>query len=418
MKPWGSRIALALVLLTLIVGVAELYRMRVRTGDVFPKYSSLRADPLGTRALYESLAALPGLRVTRALQPLAKLTPAPGDTLVLAGLSARRWAGLPVEQRNALDAAVRGGTRLVVLLAPENTLEAGRVELTAWDPPEEDEGDDAPAGEKPADQKKGGKKPPPKKPEKTPAPRPAGRPEGTPVPEAILTTASWERLWGVELWARKPLDKPQDAVRQTVAPAGLPAAVVWHSQCGFKFSAGTPWRVLYAREELPVLAELNHGRGSLVLAGDVSFVTNEALQKHRAPALLAWLVGDATQVVFVESHLGVVEDPGVAALARRYGLAPAMALLGLLAALYVWRQAAGFVPPAPEAEAVALDFHPTAGLEALLRRAVSPAQLFATCVAEWRRSARPAEVARIAALDPRQPPATAYNTAVRLLRRH
>jgi len=418
MKPWGSRIALALVLLTLIVGVAELYRMRVHTGDVFPKYSSLRADPPGTRALYESLAALPGLRVTRAFQPLAKLTPAPGDTLVLAGFNARRWEGLPVEQRNALDAAVRGGTRLVLLLAPENTLEAGRVELNAWDPPEEDARDDAPAGEKPADQKKGGKKTPPQKPEKTPAPRPEGRPEGTPVPEAILTTASWERLWGVELWARKPLDKPQEAIRQSVAPAGLPAAVGWHSQCGFKFSAGTPWRVLYARAGLPVLAELNHGRGSLVLASDVSFATNEALQKHRAPALLAWLVGDATQVVFGESHLGVVEGPGVAALARRYGLAPAMALLGLLAGLYVWRQAAGFVPPAPEAEAVALDFHPTAGLEALLRRAVSPAQLFAICVAEWRRSARPAEVARIAALDPRQPPATAYNTAVRLLRRH
>ena len=39
-------------------GVIRLFQLRFEAGDVYPPYSSYRADPLGTRALYQSLENL------------------------------------------------------------------------------------------------------------------------------------------------------------------------------------------------------------------------------------------------------------------------------------------------------------------------------------------------------------------------
>jgi len=126
-------------------------------------------------------------------------------------------------------------------------------------------------------------------------------------------------------------------------------------------------------------------------------------------------------VVFDETHLGVTADPGIAALARRYGLAGAFFVLLLLAALWIWQRMALFVPPAEEHPEVLLGYHPAAGLEALLRRSVPASELAETCVAEWRRTARPAEIARVeralAAAPEDTAAATLHNLALAALRR-
>jgi hypothetical protein len=408
MKARRAWLALGAVLLALAWGLAVLYRARLGAGDVFPRYSTLRADPLGTRALYESLAALPGLRVERSLAPLRDLPPTPPRTLVLAGMTSRGWDEMPVETRNALDAAVRGGTRLVIAFEAERHPggPAVRMPRPRPSPP-------VPPGEEAEENK-----PAPKEERLAPHGPPRERPAAASAPDVTHTTASWERLWGVELYARSIMDRDEGAVRPPALSSVGPVKVPWKSDLYFKISAGTPWRVCYTRDREPVLIELAHGRGSIVLASDAYFLSNEALQQHRAPGLLAWLIGDQPHVVFAESHLGVIEVGGVAALARRYGLTAAFGVFVLLAALYIWREATLFVPPPDDVEDIALDFHPTAGLEALLRRAVAPAQLFMTCVAEWRRTARPTDVARVEAIDARQAPPTAYNAAVRALRRH
>jgi len=110
--------------------------------------------------------------------------------------------------------------------------------------------------------------------------------------------------------------------------------------------------------------------------------------------------------------------PLLAVLARHYGLGGAFFMLLLLAGLYVWRQVALFVPPAVQAEEVMLQFHPTAGLEALLRRAIRKTGLFALCREEWKGTARPSDLARIDNINAQQPPISAYNAAVKALRRH
>src|SRR5690242_4729142 len=46
-------------------GLYELFRLRYEVGDVYPEYSSLRSDPLGTMILFESLEKSPGTYARR-----------------------------------------------------------------------------------------------------------------------------------------------------------------------------------------------------------------------------------------------------------------------------------------------------------------------------------------------------------------
>ncbi len=397
-----SWLGLAALLAALGGGLGWIFEARLAR-DLYPPYSSLRADPLGVRALHDALATLPGLNVRRWFQPLAELPAGPPRTIFVLGADADEWRDAPPEDFNALDAAVRAGSRLVVVFSASSDLAT---------PPA------TPARKKPApvsnpahqDPAKGKAKAAPAK----PAPKDGPVRPDKDAPKEAPEHADWLALWGFETvtgWAHRPAP---GAMRDVDAPAELPATLTWQSELHFNIAQGTPWRVLYTRGPTPVMMELARGRGSIVVASEAYMVSNEALQKERVPELLAWLVGPNRQVVFDESHLGVVEATGVAALARRYGLGGALGLLGLLAGLFAWRRLAPMVPPAVAAPGVTLTYRPAAGLEALLRRAVPTAKLPAVCRDEWRRTARPADVARLP--TPTRDPAADYNATVRALR--
>ena len=46
-------------------GVLKLFLLRFEAGDVYPSYSSLRSDPLGSRAFYSSLENINDTMVSR-----------------------------------------------------------------------------------------------------------------------------------------------------------------------------------------------------------------------------------------------------------------------------------------------------------------------------------------------------------------
>src|SRR3954471_15812171 len=105
-------LVLVAVLGALVFGLTVLFRLRLSQGDVFPEYSSLRADPLGLRALHDSLGQLPGMHVERRFKPLRTLEQDPPRTIVVAGLRGRAWNRITREQFDAIDAAVKSGSRL------------------------------------------------------------------------------------------------------------------------------------------------------------------------------------------------------------------------------------------------------------------------------------------------------------------
>jgi hypothetical protein len=75
--------ALAVVFLG---GLIALFNADFASGEVYPEYSTLRADPSGTKLLFDSLARLPGVTVVRNFMPLQNLA-ANGTTVVLLGLN-------------------------------------------------------------------------------------------------------------------------------------------------------------------------------------------------------------------------------------------------------------------------------------------------------------------------------------------
>jgi hypothetical protein len=54
-------------------GVLKLFLLRFEAGDVYPAYSSLRSDPLGSRAFYSSLENINDTAVGRNYRSLQTL---------------------------------------------------------------------------------------------------------------------------------------------------------------------------------------------------------------------------------------------------------------------------------------------------------------------------------------------------------
>ncbi|MEO5961635.1 MAG: DUF4350 domain-containing protein, partial [Opitutaceae bacterium] len=288
MKPHGAWIVLAVALGGFAVGLAVLFKLRIAQGDIFAEYSSLRADPLGTRALHDGLARVPGLRVERNFKPVETLETHPPRTVVVAGVEPREWTRTTREEFAVLDEAVRAGSRLVIgfrarTVEAEEKRRKNETEIRRRRNAAEKE-------------------------------------EGRKIPETPFVDL--QRLWGATVKDRLLVDRADGATRTANDfAAGLPERIGWQSDVYFQIEESSGWRVLYRRGREPVLVERSRGKGSIVLAADSYFLSNEALQQNRPTALLAWIVGPNAHVVFDEAHLGMVAQPGVAALARRYGLA-------------------------------------------------------------------------------------------------
>ena len=65
---------IVLLLALFCVGAWEVMIAPLITGEVYPAYSSLRTDPLGAKALFESLSEQPGLEVARLYRARSPLT--------------------------------------------------------------------------------------------------------------------------------------------------------------------------------------------------------------------------------------------------------------------------------------------------------------------------------------------------------
>ena len=106
---------IALALAAAFVWTAlRLLGVQFATGDVYPEYSSLRTDPLGTKLLYDSLAALPGIAVNRGYLPLAFYK---GNASTVLLLGVRPPALDDAEFLTTLERIARRGNRVVVGLS-------------------------------------------------------------------------------------------------------------------------------------------------------------------------------------------------------------------------------------------------------------------------------------------------------------
>lgn len=322
----------AIVLLAVLVwGLDQIAVAPLETGEIYPRYSSLRTGPAGAKALYESLAALPEISVERSYK--GRKTMQPGDAMLVLGVDPVPFSAITDQTIDEYEKLVRDGGRLIIAFLP---LEAVRLS-----------------------------------------------PDQHPL----------DHLWRLKM-----------AYRKTGA-TGMSLAL----------EAGPEW------EKLPHGAiERNFGAGSIVLVPDSSPLSNQGLRDARDPRFIATLTGDARHLLFDENHFGVVETGSVAKLMRQYRLEGAIAMLVIVAALFLWRSASSFLPARQARSSAAVAGRESIeGLSALLHRGIGEKDLLDVCFAERTKSARhddrmervEQEIARIG----KRNPVEAYRAASRAL---
>ena len=380
----GNRLLLILLIaLTLVfgVGVARLFQLRFESGDVYPPYSSLRADPLGTRVFYDALGDLSGRTTRRFTQRLDKLGEGQSTTLFVFGTDAGQAEDSTEDEYKTLEDFMSEGGRIVVSLSPLNT-KPGEIRRK-----------EAGAGKKTDDKQpdnKGGKSDEPDDEARAGAKR-------------ISLKDRWNVSFGYEDLPKDTSGGYKSVVARRDSDLDLPESLIWHTALYFEPS-GTNWNVIYVRDGHPVIIERRFGRGSVVLSADSYLVSNEAMRQARQPQLLAWLAGPNTRVLFDETHLGVMDEPGVAALIRKYRLHALVGGLILLAALFIWKNVVSFVPPDADEAGEDLSHEVTgrdsaAGFVNLLRRGIASSEILSVCFVEWKKSGMPGRMTASARMD-------------------
>lgn len=386
-------------------GLVELFVLRYEVGDSYPPYSSLRADPLGTKALATALDELPDVEVRRNFKPLPKLRTNGPVTLVYAGVTHRAfWGG---DELQAFNGLVLTGSRAVFTFYPIETLPSSAQERLSTreerekkqkkedtrqqskdakdkkdgksEKKDDKAGKDAPADEKKKDtekEKKTGKK--------------STKTDEADDKDAIVSFSEVAARWGFSFgYLPEEKGKAYDRHAALIEPGGqLEPDISWHSALYFR-DLKPQWKVLYMCGTMPVVIERKYGSGSIVLVADSFLVSNEALRGERQPKLLSRIFSGPPTIIFDEDHNDLHENPGVASLARKYHLSGLIAGLVLLAAVFVWKNMVRFIPAYESSNAVdnvVVGKESGEGFVNLLRRSIRPSAIFATCLAEWRKT--------------------------------
>ncbi len=342
---------LLIIVLGFMLGVVKLFLLRFEAGDVYPSYSSLRSDPLGSRAFYSSLENMDDTRVSRNYETLRNLKFKDQTVLFYMGVAAFDAESVSAEWLKVFESLTNSGGRMILSFLPVEKKPADWRMSTCFEPDAEVKDTDKPPrndthddSEKPGNDENKSQTAPDRRIQST-----SGK------------CVSLKEQWGLTFgFAEEPSDKADyrsDQLSQSHL-MGLPQTI------------------------------------SLVLSADSFFLSNEALRSERHPELLAWTLGESTNVVFDETHFGIFKHPGVLNLIKKYRFQWFIFTVAMLALLFIWKNSVYFVPPPKRSRSqpgrdFSSDRDSTQGLISLLRRNIPARQLLQICTREWERGIQP-----------------------------
>ncbi|MGJ8639114.1 MAG: DUF4350 domain-containing protein [Opitutaceae bacterium] len=370
-----KRSALSIVVLVgmiaaLLTGVTWLINLRFESGDSYPAGSSMRADPLGTKALYTSYSELSGISVKRNFEPFSQAAGFSSDAVLLL-LNMRGHHMYSVAHYDVVERFVSTGGDIVVALNPDNIAykhlddegefldEEKETDEETKDPESEDEEIEELIEE-----------------------------EDEQTAFARRATEMETYLWGDVALIHGEHEGGDALATEAAIAAGLPELLPWR-EGGVLSELSEDWVPLYMIEEEVVMAERAVKRGRVVVMTDDYLFSNEALLKHRYPELLTWVMGDQREVIFDETHLGVMESTGIAILMRRYGLGGFFLGFAVFVGLVVWRGMAPLLPAhvgRSKGNVILAEHSIEAGLSDLVRRSVAVSDLPVEAFRQWKLS--------------------------------
>ena len=322
MRPW---MLMTMVAAIFVGGVIVMFNQQFAAGNVYPEYSSLRSDRMGSKLLYDSLARLPGITVERNYTPFQFL-PRNGVTLLLLAYDPvqANWADLPFIR--PVEAVAARGNRVVVTMQqrPYTTLSQANFEQ----PP-----DQGPLNIK---KKKAKDEPPP----------------DPPIHQKWKVKFAYKQEKGNE----HPL----------------------------YFAEADGWTVTDRSGDRILAIEKSFGQGSIVLMAESAGFDNDSVVSLDGMDRIASALGSYHRVIFDEQHFGIEESGTIVGMARRFGLSGLAIGLGLVAALFIWRNASSFPPPAAVRAPDRFSGRTShAGLLTLLRRHIPQADVAAVAWRQW-----------------------------------
>ena len=348
----GPKILLLLAFAGLLVALGRFAYLRFQSGDAYPPYSSFRTDPVGTKALYESLKRVEPGRVRRNVQPLENLKGKTDTTILLFAVDGIATA----EEEGLVRDLAHEGARVVVALDARSsrTMSAFRRGLVS--PP-----------------------PPPKK-------------GSTNAMTNFVAMINFNRMFGLDIITLRDKERTNsiDAELEK-AGVGLPESLPWYGRFVFSTPTNGNWQTIYAINTQPVVLEQKAGLGSIVVMADTFPFSNEALRVERSAPFLLWLFG-RHELIFDETHLGVRGGNGVAVLMREFRLHGLIAGCMLLAILWIWRNSAPLVPAPQITEDAEQAMEGKTARQAivhLLRKNLSGADALRAGLDEWARAHPP-----------------------------
>jgi len=288
-----------------------MVNLRLDRGEGFPPYSSSRADPLGTRVLYETLERLPGVPAARNYRSLDRFK-APEDSVLFVIHLDNTF-----QTTRELHEIAGAGTHVIVAL--DGVGRWNPQQKTAPEERSQERHDDEPPTEEAGDPSE---------------PDPAAE---KPEPE-VKSKLSGQTV------PFQPLHPPLVPLHRILTPElcgdGPDGPLPWYGNRAFEMSASpNHWEILHRIEGKPVAMTRECGRGRVTVFSDSYLFSNEAMSRHPAVPLLVKLIGGRKQVVFDESVHGQVENPGVASLVHKHGFAGFFWMLLLVGLLAFWRHA-------------------------------------------------------------------------------
>lgn len=312
------------LLAAFLIALLRIATLPLESGEAYPAYSSLRSDPLGTKALFETLAALGDRRVERSFDPLPKLKGVDGVVLLL-GEQVSEASAWSDQELKFYESIVNAGGQLVIafLPVPPRSPSANRM-----------------------------------------------RSQQDFVPAIV-------KRWHMKVeWHTGTEDEIERA-------GSLPRK----TSAYFMPENKSDWivRELNVKDEA-VLVEHKFGEGKILLLTESYPLSNEGLRSARPVELIERVAGLAPRIIFDESHLGVSNTGSIGTLIRRYRLTGAFAVLLLLAALFLWKNSSSLLPQSSEPQSIeaaaGADSH--SGLVNLLKRSVPSTQLARACLDRWK----------------------------------